>query len=98
MSATVLGTEKVQDLSVLAATTQDSVSKILGKNFCGESRFRIKSSDYANILSGIDDQSQQLRLQSTSDDEIGSYDVEIEFYLVDYPQVSTLTSFEIDIG
>ena len=85
MSATVLGTEKVQDLSVLAATTQDSVSKILGKNFCGESRFRIKSSDYANILSGIDDQSQQLRLQSTSDDEIGSYDVEIEFYLVDYP-------------
>lgn len=63
-----------------------------GYSYCGQRQFRIVSAGHENFLS-YNEQSYSLTLLSVDEDDVGSTEITLEAYLVDYPEVSTRASF-----
>ena len=80
----------------------DSVSTALGDRsgvtFCGPRQFRISSTGHENFLT-YDELSHSLTLLSRNVDDVGTRDVTMEAYLVDYPTALPRSStFKVTIA
>jgi hypothetical protein len=93
MSVYVLGPQDSQSFDEV----QDSVSKQFGSmdgvSFCGARSYEIVDPEQAYM--SLTDRS--ITVQSTSEDDIGAYQVQVKVSLADQPAISKIFTFSVTI-